>query len=1002
MKTTPLEKEIIQLRKQLEESIVRESRLKKQVQSLQNLSEHDQVRRELEAERSYFEHLFQGIPEGVVLLDKDDRILDCNIAFEELFQYNKKKIIGKAINDVIVPEHLKKEGLDATNDVAVGKNIQFDTERRAKDGRLIQVSITGRPIDIKGGQTAVIGVYRDITGLKETERRLQQEKEKFVKIVETSPGAICSFRMSSSGTGNYPYASPDIKDVYGFSPEQLMADASPVAKRIHKDDRDVTREDMSQSAKHLTPWYGRYRYNHPEKGMIWVENRMVPEADEYGGTIWYGYVLDVTREKERELREQALREITVATVTTTDLEALINKIRIILEQLIDTTNFYIALYNKETQILSIPYERDEKDNIESWPAEKSVTGLIVTNKKPLLLQKSAILALMDEGIIHQVGNMCEVWLGVPLMGDSGVIGALVVQDYNNPNAYNKESQAVLEFVSHHISMAIQRQQNIEDLRFHSTILDQIRDRVTVTDMDGTIAYVNNAECNALATTREEMIGKNVTVLGKDQRKQKNRRIVLNHTIDKGQWRGEIKTHNHEGDDIILDVRSSLVTNRDGKAIGVCAISRDITEQKKTALQRDYHLRVQQMISKISSEFVGITRATFDHKIDFMLRELGVFMEVDRAYLFCFLEDRQYIRNTHEWCADGIESQMDSLHNFPVSGFSWWTKKIFNDKIIHIPDIEKMPSDAKNEQIEFQRQGIKSLLAVPVYDSFGIITGFFGFDAVRARKKWSGYQIGFLRILANTITDAMKMVDIEKNLVQAKERAEESDRLKSAFLANVSHEIRTPMNAILGFLSLLKEPRLEEEQRSEYIGVVNKSGQRLLDTINDIMELSKIEAGQVKVQQVEVNVSELMKYQYDLFLPQIRDKGLYFRLSENIPAKYMTIVSDQHKLEGILINLINNALKFTTSGFIEFGTYIVDEDIVFYVKDTGIGIPEDKQEAVFERFVQADLTLARKHEGTGLGLSIVKAYLELLNGRIWLESKPGKGSTFFFSIPLSVK
>ena len=834
---------------------------------VRDITDRRKAQRELETEREFFEHLFQGIPEGVVLLDKEDRIIDCNRAFEALFQYDKDEIAGMRINDVIVPDHLKNEGTDATNDVAAGKFIQFDTERKAKDGSLIQVSITGKPINIAGGETSVIGVYRNITDLKRTE-----------------------------------------------------------------------------------------------------------------------------------LKEQVLREITQATFDTDETDVLIGKIRNILHKIIDTTNFYIALYNPDTNLLTIPYEKDEKDNIESWPAEQSVTGLVVANKQPLLVQKPAIRALMDEGIIEQVGNMCEVWLGVPLLSGAEVIGAIVVQDYENPDAYNKESQAVLEFVAHHVSLAIQRQQNINELRFQSTVLDQIRDRVTVTNMEGFITYVNDAECKALNLSSEELIGQNLIEYGNDLKKQEKRREIIERTKKTGGWHGEVRNTDKEGKEIILDVRSSLVHDEKGNPIGISAISRDVTEQRKTARQRDYHFRFQQMIARISSEFVGITNATFDHRIDFMLQEMGEFFEVDRSYLFLFSEDHKVMTNTYEWCDEGIEPQINSMQNFAVSGLPWWSDQIFKRKAVHIPDVSLLPDAAQKEKQEFTRQGIQSLLTLPVHDAYGHISGFFGFDAVRGKKRWTNYQVDFLRILANIITDAIKTVKIEQSLVKAKEKAEESDRLKSAFLANVSHEIRTPMNAILGFLSLLREPMLNEGQRSEYIEIVNKSGQRLLDTINDIMELSKIEAGQVEVQREEVNLSELMMDQYNLFLPQVREKGLSFRKSEKIPSTLPKIVTDRHKLEGIMINLINNAIKFTNTGVVEFGNFLQDDEIVFYVKDTGIGIPHDKQEAVFERFVQADLGLARKHEGTGLGLSIVRAYLDLLHGRIWLESEPGNGTTFYFAIP----
>ncbi|MBN1143369.1 MAG: PAS domain S-box protein [Bacteroidales bacterium] len=252
-------------------------------------------------------------------------------------------------------------------------------------------------------------------------------------------------------------------------------------------------------------------------------------------------------------------------------------------------------------------------------------------------------------------------------------------------------------------------------------------------------------------------------------------------------------------------------------------------------------------------------------------------------------------------------------------------------------------------------------------------------------------------IARDITQRKQII---QDLIYAKEKAEESDRLKTAFLANVSHEIRTPMNGILGFLELLKKPNLTEEKKDKFIEVVNQSGERLLETINKIVEVSKIESGQVDISFVEVDVAEIMTYHYDFFLEQAAGKGLDFILNMDAVSD-LKIMADRFKLDGVFTNLINNAIKFTPKGYIEFGAYQDKGDLVFYVKDTGLGIPENKQDAIFERFVQADLSLTRPYEGSGLGLSIVKAYAELIGGSVRVESKPGEGSTFYVTIPLMV-
>ncbi|PKP21823.1 MAG: hybrid sensor histidine kinase/response regulator, partial [Bacteroidetes bacterium HGW-Bacteroidetes-20] len=242
---------------------------------------------------------------------------------------------------------------------------------------------------------------------------------------------------------------------------------------------------------------------------------------------------------------------------------------------------------------------------------------------------------------------------------------------------------------------------------------------------------------------------------------------------------------------------------------------------------------------------------------------------------------------------------------------------------------------------------------------------------------------------------------------AKVHAEESDRLKSAFLANMSHEIRTPMNGILGFAELLKEPDLSGEQLETYIKIIEKSGIRMLNIINDIVDISKIEAGLMKLHISETNINEQIEYIYTFFKPEVESKGLKFTFSNTLLDKEAIINTDREKVYAILTNLVKNAIKYTLHGSIELGYELIEKSdgesmLKFFVADTGIGIPKDKQNAIFERFIQADISDSKALEGAGLGLSITKAYVEMLGGEIWIESEEDMGSKFYFSLPYTTE
>jgi PAS domain S-box-containing protein len=239
---------------------------------------------------------------------------------------------------------------------------------------------------------------------------------------------------------------------------------------------------------------------------------------------------------------------------------------------------------------------------------------------------------------------------------------------------------------------------------------------------------------------------------------------------------------------------------------------------------------------------------------------------------------------------------------------------------------------------------------------------------------------------------------EAALISAKEKAEESDRLKTAFLHNVSHEIRTPMNAIIGFSTLLNEPDTSEEERHQYIDIIFQSGSQLLSIINDIVDIANVESGLAKVNLSKINLNSKLTGLNEQFGIISKQNNISINLKTTLPDEASIIVTDSTKLIQILSNLINNAVKFTKNGQIDFGYVLKDKFLEFFVKDTGIGILPEYHSRIFDRFYQVDSTVSRQYSGTGLGLSICRGYVELLGGTIKVESEPGRGTIFVFTIP----
>lgn len=259
-----------------------------------------------------------------------------------------------------------------------------------------------------------------------------------------------------------------------------------------------------------------------------------------------------------------------------------------------------------------------------------------------------------------------------------------------------------------------------------------------------------------------------------------------------------------------------------------------------------------------------------------------------------------------------------------------------------------------------------------------------------------------KVLVSAIRDITDRKLFERELILAKEKAEESNRLKTAFLQNMSHEIRTPMNAICGFSSLLSSPDLSVDKRNSFTTIIQDSSNQLLSIVNDILTISALETKQEKINIQNTCINTIIDNLSQLFSPKASKQNIAFGYSQQLTDGKLIIQTDGVKVTRILTNLLSNALKFTQKGSIEFGYQIINSNdypyVLFHVTDTGVGVNKENHEAIFERFWQAETSISRQYGGTGLGLPISKAYVELLGGKIWIESEPGKGSTFYFTIP----
>ncbi|MBK7213504.1 MAG: PAS domain S-box protein [Bacteroidales bacterium] len=513
-----------------------------------------------------------------------------------------------------------------------------------------------------------------------------------------------------------------------------------------------------------------------------------------------------------------------AMVSANSLHGLFSCVKEELSLLLDTTNFIIALYDPSSGLITAPFEVDENnDLLPSWPAEKSLTGLVIKKRRTLLLNRKQIADLADKGEIKYMGTRAECWLGVPLLYGEKSLGAIVVQSYSNPEEYDNGSIEILQIIANQLSIYIEKKRSDEASEKLSKAMVHSPLSVVITDYSGTIEYVNPKFCEITGYTAEEAIGNNPRILKSGQQESAFYASLWESILQGKEWKGEMHNRKKNGDLYWENVSISPIINSEGEISHFVAVKEDITDKKK-------------------------------------------------------------------------------MHD---------------------------------------------------------------------------------------------------DLVAAKNQAEESDRLKTAFLQNISHEIRTPLNGMLGFAYIINNEVLSTEKVKEYSAIIHSSGKRLLELINNIIDISKIESGTLEVNLTDIHLHTLIQGVLNQFIPVADSKNIRMVSPIEYAGDDIIIRCDELKLHQVLTNLVDNSLKFTLAGTIEIGYILGKNEIVFSVNDTGVGIPVLQQSRIFERFYQADMSISRGFEGSGLGLSICKGLVDLLKGKIWLESKEEKGTTVFFSIPVDV-
>ena len=481
-----------------------------------------------------------------------------------------------------------------------------------------------------------------------------------------------------------------------------------------------------------------------------------------------------------------------------------------------------------------------------------------------------------------------------------------------------------------------------EVKYHE-IFESTGTATFISDENATILMANNECCSIMGHTATEIIGQNWNQYFAPESLPE---IMKNHQLrsqnpDLAQKKYEAKLINKKGEkrDVILNV--SMISATKQRIVSMS----DITELKRTEqaiLQSEKNF-----YSSISESPLGIRIVSVDGKTIYANKAFLDIFEFTRLEEF---------------------TNISAINRYTPESYAQHQERKEKRKNGHEAFDYEISIVRKNAEIRHVKISRKEVL-------------------------WNG--IKHYQVINIDITEQKKLTI---DLIEAKEHAEQSDRLKSAFLANMSHEVRTPLNSIIGFSELLADPDFEEEQKDEFIQHIITSGNNLLSIISDIMDISKMESGEITIRNNQINILKFISTVKEKFSSQTESKKLEFKLTLPDNDEETVIIADADRLMQVFINLISNAIKFTANGRIEIGYQPKGKMVEFFVSDTGIGIPAEYHTIIFERFRQVEAEKTRKYGGNGLGLAISKNLVELMGGEIWFESESGNGSTFYFTIP----
>ncbi|MFT3932512.1 MAG: PAS domain S-box protein [Chitinophagaceae bacterium] len=848
------------------------------------------------------------------------------------------------------------------------------------------------------------GIAQDITTHKEAEQALLKSEQQYRLLAEHSEDIISVHTPDAV----IEYISPSVQTVLGYTAEEVMG--KNIMEFVHPDDhyRFSSTEENGPSVHNSPLLLLRYRMLHKNGSHIWLESIIKPVKEKEQVSKLICTSRNITERKKAE--EQ--KEILLAEVKQSEelLRTVIDATPDLI--FIKDTNYRHLMVNKAyASLLHLtPEDIIGKNDIELGFSEELVKGDIQKGIRGFweddddVIKTGRVKHIQEETSITNGELHYFSIVKAPLINEEGKTWGVLGFAHNITDI--KKAEAQKEY------LLLEVKQSEQLLK---TVIDATPDWIFIKDVNHRFLMANKAYAESLKLTPEQMIGKDDIELGFDPS------VVKGDTSNgvRGFWADDdevIKTGRakyvpeeiniRNGEQHFFSTTKVPLYDEKGKTWGLLGFSHNITGLKQVEGNLRKKDQLLQAVSEATHQLIG--NKNLEEAVGEGLFLLGKKMQVDTISVYKNLYNTGDTNNMQQvayWNTDGAEEDTSITFTAPFSYGSAVLETLQQNEIYASLVNEITDNDL---QAQYLKKGVQSVVLIPIFVK-NILWGYIAINESKSERQWTATEFTILHSFAATLSASIEQRELQREILHAKEIAEQASRAKSEFMANMSHELRTPMNGIIGFTDLVLTTDLLKAQRG-YLQNVKKSAHGLLSIINDILDFSKIEAGKLFIDCAPFQLNELVEEAIDLLNVKAHEKKLEV-LFWSDPALPSVINGDAIRIRQVLVNLLGNAIKFTEKGEIcvelkQAGERFEKDGkkytgIYITVKDSGIGIAPEKVNKIFEGFTQADSSTTRKYGGTGLGLTISKSLAELMGGTLTVESEINKGSIFTLQLALEV-